>query len=60
MAETGLRRKLGKAFLLQAGLISVVAVLGVYLAGLVLEEVLVKQALLDEAAYFWRMHDEQK
>ncbi len=37
MADAGLSRKLGKAFLLQAGLISVVAALGVYVAGLVLE-----------------------
>jgi signal transduction histidine kinase len=53
MSSAGLRHKLGKAFLLQAGLISMVAALGVYVAGLVLEEVLVKQALRDEANYFW-------
>jgi signal transduction histidine kinase len=53
MSNAGLRRKLGRAFLLQAGLISAVAALGVYVAGVVLEEVLVKQALRDEANYFW-------
>ncbi len=60
MTEAGLRRKLDKAFLLQAVLISVVAALSVYAAGFVLEEVLVKQALRKEADYFWRHYDRQK
>ncbi len=59
MSEVGLRRKLDKAFLLQAGLISLVAALSVYAAGFVLEEVLVKQALRKEADYFWRNYEQQ-
>ncbi|MDH3691374.1 MAG: HAMP domain-containing histidine kinase [Gammaproteobacteria bacterium] len=55
----GLRRKLGKAFLLQAVAISVTAVLGVYAAGFVLEEVLIKQALRDEADYFWNHYEKE-
>ena len=49
----GLRWKLGKAFLLQGLLISLLIILGVSAAAYVLEEVLVKQALRDEAEYFW-------
>ncbi len=60
MSEAGLRRKLDKAFLLQAVLISVVAALSVYAAAFVLEEVLVKQALRAEADYFWRHYDAQR
>lgn len=59
MSKVGLRRTLGKAFLFQAATISVVAVLSVWAAAFVLEEVLIKEALMGEAAYFWdkRRHD---
>ncbi len=60
MSEAGLLRKLDKAFLLQAVLISVVAALSVYAAGFVLEEVLVKQALRKEADYFWQRYEAQQ
>ena len=49
----GLRQRLGRAFLLQAVLISVAAVIGVYAAAFAIEEVLVKRALEEEATYFW-------
>lgn len=49
----GLRQRLGRAFLLQAVLISVAAVIGVYAAAFAIEEVLVKRALEEEARYFW-------
>lgn len=49
----GLRQRLGRAFLLQAILISVAAVIGVYAAAFAIEEVLVKRALEEEARYFW-------
>jgi len=49
----GLRQRLGRAFLLQAGLISIAAVIGVYAAAFAIEEVLVKRALDEEARYFW-------
>jgi len=52
-SEAGLGRTLGKAFLFQAGVISIVAVLSVWAAAFVLEEVLIKQALEGEAEYFW-------
>jgi signal transduction histidine kinase len=49
----GLRQRLGRAFLLQAVLISIAAVIGVYAAAFTIEEVLVKRALEEEATYFW-------
>ncbi len=49
----GLTRRISRPFLLQAAAISVAAALGVYFAALVLEEVLIKQALREEAAYYW-------
>ena len=53
--DKGLRGDLGRAFLLQACLISAVAVLSVFTAGFLLQEILIKQALQDEADYFWRL-----
>lgn len=53
MSKAGLGQTLGKAFLFQAVMISVVAILSVWAAAFVLEEVLIKQALRDEADYFW-------
>lgn len=52
MSKVGLGHTLGRAFLFQAVMISVVAILSVWAAAFVLEEVLVKQALTDEAEYF--------
>lgn len=52
-AEGGLSRRFLLAFILQALLISVAAFLGVWLARLVLEDVLIEQALEQEAAWFW-------
>lgn len=49
----GLRQRLGRAFLIQAVLISVAAVIGVYAAAFAIEEVLVKRALQEEARHFW-------
>ena len=55
--KRGLRQRLGRAFLLQAVLISVAAIIGVYAAAFTIEEVLVKRALEEEATYFWDHHD---
>lgn len=51
--DGGLSRRFLRAFILQALLISVTAVLGVWLARFVLEEVLIEQALEQEAEWFW-------
>ncbi len=53
MAASGLRARLGRTFLLQAAFISVAAIIGVFLASVVLEGVLIRQALREEAAHFW-------
>lgn len=57
MRKVGLGDALGKAFLFQAVIIGVVAVLSVWAAAFVLEEVLIKEALRDEAVYFWEKRE---
>jgi signal transduction histidine kinase len=49
----GLSRRISRTFLLQAAAISIATVLGIYLAGVILEEILINQALTQEADYFW-------
>jgi signal transduction histidine kinase len=56
-SRRGLRQRLGRAFLLQAVLISVAAIIGVYAAAFTIEEVLVKRALEEEATHFWDRYD---
>lgn len=46
-------RKLNRAFLLQGSLIAVAAILSVFFATIVIDEVLIKKAIEQEAAYFW-------
>jgi signal transduction histidine kinase len=53
MRESGLKKRLTRTFGLQAAAISVATVVGIYLAGVILEEVLITQALNQEAEYFW-------
>jgi signal transduction histidine kinase len=53
MIEGGLKKRLSRTFLLQAAAISIATVLGIYLAGVILEEILITQALTQEAQYFW-------
>jgi len=53
MASIGLRARLGRAFLMQAAYISVAAIIGVFLASLLFERLLIRQALQSEAAHFW-------
>ena len=52
--STGLLGKFTRAFWLQVGLITVAAILGVFLAKVMIEETLVKKAILQEAEYYWR------
>lgn len=53
----GVRARLGRTFLLQALFIGVAAVVGAFLSGLLLEEVLIRQALREEAAHFWSQRE---
>jgi signal transduction histidine kinase len=52
-AVSGVGARLSRSFLLQAALISVAAVFSVFLANVMLEGVLIRQALRDEAEFYW-------
>lgn len=49
----GLLHKINRAFLMQGLLIAVAAILGVFFAKIVIEQILIKNAILEEEAYFW-------
>lgn len=53
LATGGINTKLVRVFLIQILAISVATVLGVFVAGLIAERVLVKEALSGEAEHFW-------
>lgn len=53
-ANRGLSRRLSRDFLLQAVYISVAALVGVFAAAALFEDVLTKQALRGEADYLWQ------
>ena len=50
---SGVRARLGRAFLLQTAFIGLAAVISVFLANVLLEDLLIRQALRDEASFFW-------
>ncbi len=52
----GLRSKFWRAFVLQAGLISMTVILGIYASRYVLGDILLEQALQEEAAHYWRLY----
>jgi signal transduction histidine kinase len=51
--DSGIRAWLSRAFMLQAAFISIAAVIGVFVAGALLEGVLIRAALVDEVNHFW-------
>ncbi len=53
MTGSGLRARLGRTLLLQAAFIGASAVIGVFLASVLLEGVLIREALRDEAEFYW-------
>jgi signal transduction histidine kinase len=55
--SNSLIKKINRAFLLQAGLISIAALLSVYFAKIVIDEILIKSALEQESAYFWKNYE---
>lgn len=57
-ARNGLGHRLWKAFLFQALLISLTAILGVFAARYVLGDVLIQAALTNEAEHFWTFHQQ--
>ena len=55
-----LSHRLGRAFVLQAVVISVTAIVGVWAAALTIERVLIKRALHEEADHYWRLRTDDK
>ena len=51
--RSGIRRKIWTVYVLQVAAISLATILGVYAAAIVLEDVLIKHALIGEADFFW-------
>lgn len=56
-SDSRVRAWLGRAFMLQVALISIAAVVGVFMASALLEGVLIRAALDDEVKHFWRQRD---
>ncbi len=56
-SDSRVRAWFGRAFMLQVVLISLAAVVGVSVASALLEGVLIRAALDDEVAHFWRQRD---
>ena len=52
--KSGIARRWGRAIAVQAALVAVSALLGVWVASWVIQEVLVKEALRTEAEHFWQ------
>ncbi len=61
MSETqGFMKRLGRAFLLQGLLISIVAVLSLSVTTIVIKDILVRKALELEAEHFWKNYNNDK
>lgn len=54
--RSGISQQLWQAFLIQAGLISLVAVLSIYAARFVVGDILIRRALQEEANHFWSLY----
>ena len=50
----GILSKLRRAFLVQAVFISIAVLLGVFIASMVIDEILIKSAIQQEADYYWQ------
>ena len=53
LLKTGINNKLIRAFVIQLLFISVVTAMGVYVAAIIVEQVMVRAALEDEASHYW-------
>src|SRR5690348_14699109 len=56
-SDSRVRAWFGRAFVLQVVLISIAAVVGVFIASALLEGVLIRAALADEVTHFWQQRD---
>ena len=59
MGDRGLTRRLGRDLLRQAFYISLAVLISMFVAGLLVEDVLIEQALEGEAEYYWQRVTEQ-
>jgi signal transduction histidine kinase len=57
MKQTGIYKKLNKVFIIQLIFISMVTIASVFGAAKVVENVLIKEALIGEAKFFWEHYD---
>ena len=55
--DKSLISKINRAFLLQAGLIAIAAMVGVLGAKVVIEQILIREAIYEEEAYFWAQYE---
>ncbi len=58
--KIGISHRLLQVFLIQAALISLIALLGVYAARYVIGDVLIQRALDDEANHYWMTYEQDK
>jgi signal transduction histidine kinase len=56
-SDSRVRAWFGRAFMLQVALISIAAVVGVFVASALLEGVLIRAALNDEVIHYWQQRD---
>lgn len=54
LLKSGINNKLIRIFIIQMLFISVVTAMGVYVAAIIVEQVMVRAALEDEAAHYWK------
>ena len=57
--RSGISQQLWQAFLIQAGLISLVAISSIYAARFVVGDILIRRALQEEANHFWQLYDQE-
>lgn len=55
--NNNLIKKFNRAFLMQGALIIITAILSVYFATIVIDEILIKSAIQQEADYYWSRYD---
>ena len=58
-ASSGLQHKLSRVFALQALLISIAIILGIFISAEIFENVLVKKALEGEASHYWEKYEKE-
>ncbi|MEM7218962.1 MAG: HAMP domain-containing sensor histidine kinase [Pseudomonadota bacterium] len=57
MTGGGLNARLGRLFAIQLAVIGAATLIGIYITQAIVEDLLTRQALVQEAEYFWDKHD---